>query len=155
VVRFKNPQDILKTSLGSLCCPRSSFFSIFSAYYFYFSFFIFSFYLHFLITFFGNTKHCFFFFLYYVNFYIKTFFYITTCRIIYFNMLCYKKYVYIKINAILNKTNVLQFFFYGRDHHLLAVSIKQQYVHSLLIKIKYDRTIIAKIFVLLIICNCD
>jgi len=39
----------------------------------------------------------------------KHFFYITTL-IIYFNMLCYKKNVHIKINAILNKTNILQYF---------------------------------------------
>jgi len=42
-------------------------------------------------------------------------------------MLCYKKNVHIKINAILNKTNILQFF-NGRDHHLLAVFVEQQYV---------------------------
>jgi len=69
-------------------------------------------------------------------------------------MLCYKQNVHIKINAILNKTNVLQFFD-GRDHHLLAVSVEQQCVHSPLVKIKYDRTIIAKIFVLLFIYICD
>jgi len=85
---------------------------------------------------------------------LKHFFYITTYRIIYFNMLCYKKNVHIKINAILNKTNILQFFD-GRDHHLLTVSVEQQYVRNPFVKIKYDRTIITKIFVLLIICICD
>jgi len=73
------------------------------------------------------------------------FFNITTW-IIYFNMLCYKKNVHIKINAILNKTNILQFF-YGRDQYLLAISIEQQYVRNPFIKIKYDRTIISKILI--------
>jgi len=68
-------------------------------------------------------------------------------------MLYYKKHVHIKINAILNKTNILQFFD-GRDH-LLAISVEQQHVHNPFVKIKYDKTIIAKIFVLLIICICD
>jgi len=48
------------------------------------------------------------FFKYYVNLYIKTFFFITTYRIIYFNTLYYKKNVHIKINAILNKTKQLK-----------------------------------------------
>jgi len=61
-------------------------------------------------------------------------FYITTCRIIYFNMLCYKKNVHIKINAILNKTNVLQFF---DERDLLEVFVEQQYVCSPLVKIQY------------------
>jgi len=74
---------------------------------------------------------------------LKHFFYITTYRIIYFNMICYKKNVHIKINAILNKTNILQFFD-GRDHHLLAVSVEQQYVRNPFVKIKYDRTIITQ-----------
>jgi len=66
-------------------------------------------------------------------------------------MLCYKKNVHIKINVILNKTNILQFSD-GRNHQLLVVSIEQQYIRNPFVKIKYDRTIIAKIFVLLIIC---
>jgi len=66
-------------------------------------------------------------------------------------MLCYKKNVHININAILNETNILQFFD-GRDHNLLAVSVEQQYVRNPFVKIKYNRTIITKIFVLLIIC---
>jgi len=86
-------------------------------------------------------------------FILKHFFYITTYRIIYFNALCYKKNVHIKINAILNKTNILQFFD-RKDHHLLAVSVEQQYICNPFVKIKYDRTI-TKIFVLLIICICD
>jgi len=60
---------------------------------------------------------------------LKHFFYITTCRIIYYNMLRYKKNVHIKINAILNKTNILQFFD-GKDHHFLALSAEQQYVRN-------------------------
>jgi len=57
-------------------------------------------------------------------FYIILYFYITICRIIYFNMLCYKKNVHVKINAILSKTNILQFF-NGRNHQLLTVSVEQ------------------------------
>jgi len=44
-------------------------------------------------------------------------------------MLCYKKNAHIKINAILNKTNVLQFF-YVRNHYFLADFIEQQHVGS-------------------------
>jgi len=58
------------------------------------------------------------------------------------------------MQQLLNKTNILQFFD-GRDHQFLAVSVEQQYVRNLFVKIKYDRTIIAKIFVLLIICISD
>jgi len=37
----------------------------------------------------------------------------------------------------------------------LAVFVEQQYVRNPFVKIKYDRTIIAKIFVLSIICICN
>jgi len=142
-------KDILKTSLKRLfeVCVVHLFFSIHSAYSFYFSFFIF-FYLNFLTT---SLEIQNIVFLNIMLIYIlKHFFYIITYQIIYFNMLCYKKNVYIKINAIFNKTNILQFFD-GRDHHLLAVSVEQQYVRNSFVK-NYDRTIITKIFVLLIIC---
>jgi len=139
MLRLEDPQDILKTSLGNLYCPLIFFYSFcpfFSAYSFYFSFFLSILFNYF----FGNTKYCFFFNIMLI-FILRHFFYITTCRIIYFNMLHYKKNVH--INAILNKTNILQFFDW-RDHHLLVVSVEQQYVRNPFIKIKYDRTIIAK-----------
>jgi len=65
----------------------------------------------------------------------------------------YKKNVRIKINAILNKTNILQYFLTGET--TFSLSIEQQYVRNPFVKIKDDKTIIAKIFVLLIICICD
>jgi len=37
--------------------------------------------------------------------------------------MCYKKNVHIKINAILNKTNILQFF--DERDHLFVVSVEQ------------------------------
>jgi len=99
-------KDILKTSLKRLLevCVVHLFFSILSVYSFYFSFFYLFFYLDFLTT---SLEIQNIVFLNIMLIYIlKHFFYITTYRIIYFNMLCYKKNVHIKINAILNKTNI-------------------------------------------------